>query len=410
MINHSIYGGIVQLSGNSVEIEVTNDDIKGESPRALLKVISIDGAVPGGPWPESKEWLPLDTPVEGSGKAIFDFQEYFDAAVKYSFTFPYGDAVAVKHPLRAFDLSLLAGCSYIDNDITHYTPDNPETNTYGTKMIFWQAVENAVPIRILKGGISQHQKSLYNEAGTNFYQDFIQGNKFLTNRPDNQKIAYDQPLRLWYIIPETEQVLRQLIVEYTDSTGAVTVLSEDITLDPDGEYEFILDPAKWGIPADAKQMSVYQSSGGVQVGEKRTFIFDSKYYENSTFFFFSNSKSGIDDFWMTGAIKTGLPIESKTGIQTLGRDAVTQNRGVVVTGKAGSRKWTIFLGNRLSVDDMEALQDLLYSKNVWIVWKGQTVPVNLEDGDFNLTDTMRDLLINDELELVFNEGHKNSYY
>ena len=35
MINHSIYGGIVQLSGNLIEIEVTNDDIKGESPRAL---------------------------------------------------------------------------------------------------------------------------------------------------------------------------------------------------------------------------------------------------------------------------------------------------------------------------------------------------------------------------------------
>ena len=410
MINHSIFGGIVQLSGNSVEIEVTNDDVKGESPRALLKVISTDGAVAGGPFIDSKEWIALDVPVEGSGKSIFDFQEYFDATVNYGFTFPYGDDIAVKHPLRAFDLSILAGCSYIDNDITHYTPDVPETNTYGTKIELWQSVENAVPIRILKGGISQHQKSLYNEAGTNFYQDFIQGNKFLTNRPNNQKIAYDQPLRLWYIIPETEQVSRQLIVEYIDSTGATTVLSYDITLDPDGEYEFILDPAKLGIPADAVQMSVYQSDGGVQVGEKRTFLIDSQYYENNTFFFFSNSKSGIDDFWMTGAIKTALPIESKTGIQTLGRDAVTQNRSVVVTGKTGSRKWSIFPGNRLSVEDMEALQDLLYSKFVWIVWRGQIVPVNLEDGDFELTDTMRDLTINDELELTFTEGHKNSHY
>lgn len=410
MINFSIFGGIVQLSGNSVEIEVTNDDVKGESPRALLKVISTDGAVAGGPFIDSKEWVALDVPVEGSGKSIFDFQEYFDATVDYGFTFPYGDDIAVKHPLRAFDLSLLAGCSYIDNDITHYTPDVPETNTYGTKIELWQAVENAVPIRILKGGISQHQKSLYNKAGTNFYQDFIQGNKFLTNRPNNQKIAYDQPLRLWYIIPETEQVSRQLIVEYIDSTGATTVLSYDITLDPDGEYEFILDPAKLGIPADAIQMSVYQSDGGVQVGEKRTFLIDSQYYENNTFFFFSNSKSGIDDFWMTGAIKTALPIESKTGIQTLGRDAVTQDRSVVVTGKTGSRKWSIFPGNRLSVADMEALQDLLYSKFVWIVWRGQIVPVNLEDGDFELTDTMRDLTINDELEFVFTEGHKNSHY
>jgi len=407
MINHSIYGGIVQLSANNVEIEVTNDDIMGESPRALLKVISTDGAVAGGPFIDSKEWIEQD---DDTWLAIFDFQEYFDAPVDYGFTFPYGNDIAIKHPLRAFDLSILAGCSYIDNDITHYTPDVPETNTYGTKIELWQAVENAVPIRILKGGISQHQKSLYNEAGINFYQDFIQGNKFLTNRPNNQRIAYDQPLRLWYMLPETEQVSRQLIVEYISATGETVVLSENITLDPDGEYEFILEPVKWGIPADAVQMSVYQSSGGVQVGEKRTFIFDSKYYENSTFFFFSNSKSGIDDFRMTGAIKTGLPIESKTGIQTLGRDATTKNRGVVVTGKTGSRKWSIFPGNRLTADEMEALQDLLYSKFVWIVWKGQTVPVNLEDGDFELTDTMKDLFINDDLELVFTEGHKNSHF
>jgi len=407
MINHSIYGGIVQLSANNVEIEVTNDDVMGESPRALLKVISTDEAVAGGPFIDSKEWIEQDDDI---WLAIFDFQEYFDAPVDYGFTFPYGNDIAIKHPLRAFDLSILAGCSYIDNDITHYTPDVPETNTYGTKIELWQAVENAVPIRILKGGISQHQKSLYNEAGINFYQDFIQGNKFLTNRPNNQLIAYDQPLRLWYILPETEQVSRQLIVEYISAIGETVISSNDITLDPDGEYEFILDPAKLGIPADAIQMSVYQSANDVQVGEKRTFIFDSNYYENNTFFFFSNSKSGIDDFWMTGAIKTGLPIESKTGIQTLGRDAKTQNRGVVVTGKTGSRKWAIFPGNRLTVEDMEALQDLLYSKFIWIIWKGQTVPVNLEDSDFNLTDTMNDLAINDELELVFTEGHKNSHY
>ena len=407
MINHSIYGGIVQLSGNSVEIEVTNDDVKGESPRALLKVISTDGAVAGGPFIDSDEWIIQD---DETGLATFDFQEYFDAPVDYGFTFPYGDEIAIKHPLRAFDLSILAGCSYIDNDITHYTPDNPETNTYGKKIELWQAEENAVPIRILKGGISEYQKSIYNETATNFYQDFIQGNKFLTNRPNNQKIAYDQPLRLWYILPETEQVTRQLIVEYLSAAGETVVLSEDITLDPDGEYEFILDPGKWGIPADAVQMSVYQSAADVQVGEKRTFIFDSKYYENNTFFFFSNSKSGIDDFWMTGAIKTWLPIESKIGIQTLGRKTTTRSRSVVVTGKTGSRKWSVFPGNRLSTEDMEALQDLLYSKFVWIVWNGRTVPVNLEDGDFNLTDTMKDLAINDELELVFTEGHKNSHY
>jgi len=401
-INHSIYGGIVQLSGNLVEIEVTNDDIKGESPRALLKALSTDGAVPGGPFKDSRDWRPLDPPVEGSGKAIFDFQEYLDAPTKYNFTHPYGEPIAIKHPLRAFDIDILAGASYIDNVLA--------SATFGKKIELWQDEAAAVSIRILKGGMSQQRQSEYNEAATNFYQDWILANKYLTHRPNNQRISYMQPVRLWYLLPETEQVTRTLIVEFTRADDTVTTLAFEITLDPDGLYEFILDPSKLQIPADAKQFAVYQFDGETQVGERRTFIIDPKYYENNTFLFFANSLAGIDDAWLTGAIKMGINAEGETGVQTLDRTATTRDRSTVVTSKTASRKWSIFPGNRLSVDDMEALQDLIYSRFIWLVWNNRIVPVNLENGEFELTDTMRDLVINDELELVFTEAHPNNHF
>lgn len=398
-VNFQIYGGIVQLSGTKVEIEVTNDAIQGESPRALLRATSIDGAVPGGPFEDSKPWIIQE---DGSGKAIFDFAEYFDAPTKYDFTFPWGDDIAVKHPLRAFDIDLLAGCSYIDNV--------EASATYGKKIELWPDESAAVSIRILKGGLSQFIQSQYNEAGTNFYQDFIQGNKFLTNRPNNQTISYLQPLRLWYILPGTEAVQRKLTIAYTTSDGDGAALMHDITLEPDGIYEFILDPAKVGIPLNTVEFSVFMMESFNTVSESRTFKIDQKNYENSTFLFFSNSKSGIDDAWFTGAIKLLTNSEGETGIQALDRDATTRDRSVVVTSKSASRKWSIFPGNRLSVAEMEYLQDLIYSRFVWLVWNGKTIPVNLEDGEFELTNTMRDMIINDELELVFTEGHKNTYF
>ena len=402
MINHSIYGGIVQLSGNRVEIEVTNDDIKGESPRALLKAISTDGAVAGGPFVDSRDWRPLDTPVDGSGKAVFDFSEYLDAPNKYDFTHPYAEAIAVKHPLRAFDIDILAGASYIDNDI--------ESADFGKKIELWQDEAAAVPIRILKGGMSQQRQSEYNEAATNFYQDFIQGNKYLTHRPNFQRISYMQPVRLWYLLPGADPVTRELVVEYTNAADELIELTFEITLDPDGLYEFILDPAKLGLPVDAKQFKVFQRDGETTIGETRTFIIDATYYENNTFLFFANSLSGVDDLWFTGAVKMLITSEGETGIQPLDRNATTRDRSIVETKSTGSRKWSIFPGNRLTSDDMEALQDFIYSKFRWLVWNGRTIPVNLERGEFELTSTMRDLVINDELEFVLTEAHSNNHF
>ena len=258
--------------------------------------------------------------------------------------------------------------------------------------------------------MSQDRQAQYNEAATNFYKDFIQGNKFLTHRPNFQHISYMQPIRLWYLLPETAQVTRSLVVEYTTSTGSVNVLSFEITLDPDGLYEFILDPVKLGIPEDAKQFKVYQSAAETVIGDVRTFIIDSTYYENNNFLFFANSLSGIDDLWFTGAVKLLINSEGETGIQPLDRNATTRDRSVVETQSTGSRKWSVFPGNRMSVADMESLQDFIYSKFRWLVWNGRIIPVNLERGEFELTNTMRDMIINDELEFVLIAAHSNNHF
>lgn len=401
MINHSIYGGIVQLSGTRIEIEVTNDDVKGESPRAMLKAISVDGAVPGGPFIDSRAWG-MEPGAGSLGKAVFDFAEYLDAPPAWDFTFPYGEPMVVKHPLRAFDIDILAGGSYIDNTVG--------SATRGRKIETWQAAENSIPIRILKGGMSQNRQAQYQEAGLNFYQDYIQGNKFLTRRPNHQRISYNQPVRLWYLLPGTEPVTRYLVAKYQTPDGNPVEMVYEITLEPDGLYEFILDPARLNITEGTTQFSVFLADNYTTVGEVRTFVIDQRIYENNTFLFFSNSLSGIDDAWFTGAVKLSLVMEGETGMQSLDRTATTRDRSVVVTSKSGSRKWSIFPGNRLNPSEMEALQDLIYSKFIWLVWEGRTIPVNLENGEFDLTDSMRDLLINDELELVFTEAHKNNHF
>jgi len=398
-VNFTIYGGLVQLSGTRIEIKVTNDAITGESPRALLKATSTDGAVPGGPFEDSKPWtMTSDT----AGYAVFDFSEYFDAPVDYDFTYPYGDAVAVKHALRAFDLDILAGASYIDDD--------EESETYGEKQETWQDAANAVSIRILKGGLSQHRQSVYAENESTFYADFIQGNKFLTYRPDKQKIAYAQPVRLWYLLPGTESVTYDLKVVYTAADGTETTLTYPVDLDPDGLYEFVLDPVKHGIPSDAQKFVVYLASGETLITEQRTFVIDSKDYEKNTFLFFTNSLGGIDDLWFTGAVKFSLSASGETGSVELDRSATQKDRSVMVTSSSGSRKWFVYPGNRLTEDDMDYLQDFIYSRQKWLVLNGYIIPVNLELDEFELTDSIADLVINEELEFELTEAHSNNYF
>lgn len=399
-VNFEIYGGLVQLSGNRIEIEVTIDAVAGESPRALLRATVVETEETDlDPVEDAKEWK---IQSDNSGKSIFDFSEYLDIPTTYDFTFPYGNSIAVKHPLRALDVKILAGESHIDN--------NQQSANYGEKIVSWQNEANAVAVRILKGGMSFDRQAQMHEAGQTFYSLYILGNRFLTHRPDNQIISYNQPVRLWYLLPETVANTRKLKVEYITEAGVTQSVSFDITIDPDGLYEFILDPAKLGIPATAKQYSVYQeSTTGIQIGERRTFIIDQTYYENNTFLFSSNSLSGIDDHWFTGAVKLGTSIDSETGLQTLDRNATTRDRSVLVTKLTGSRKWTLYPGNRLTIEDITKLQDFLLARFKWIVWEGKIIPVNIEPGDFNLTDTTNDLLINDELEIVLTEAHQNSY-
>ena len=400
-ISFSIYGGLVQLAGTQVEIEVSIPaaDYQGESPRALLKATSTDGAVPGGPFIDSKPWALQD---DGSYKAVFDFSEYFDAPVDYDFTYPYGDDFAVKHELRAFDLDILAGLSYIDDD--------SESETYGDKIEAWMDVSEAVSVRMLKGGLSQQTQALYHESGQNFYTDYILGNKFLTNRPAGQRINYNQSLRLWYLLPETEQTTYDLCVDYTTAGGSVNTLKQSVTLDPDGSYEFILDPAKWGVPTDAKQIEVYLDNAGTQVGEKGAFVFDHDYSENNTYLFFSNSKSGIDDVWLTGAVKFGFKTDGDTGEKRLDRTSTQRSRSVVTTKRTGARCWSVFAGNRFNEDDADYMRDLLLSRYVWLVWKGNIIPVSIDTGDYDLTDTFEDMLVNDELEFVLTEAHNDNYF
>lgn len=391
-VDFTIYGGLVQLSGTTIEIEVTNDDVQGDSPRALLRATSqVDATtgkdqIEGGPFEDSKSWT--------DGMAIFDFSEYFDAPAKFAFTYPGSSTLAIKHPSRAFNLDILAGESHEDEN--------------GDKQENWQDAGNAVAIRILKGGLSQWAQAKYNEAGTNFYEDFILGNKFLTDRPDNQKISPSQPVRLWYLLPGEDPVDYNLVVDYIDAAGDENIVNHAITIDPDGLYEFVVDPASLGLPTGVKQYTIYLADGDTQITDSRTFIIDYSYYTgNNTFVLFSNRYSGIDDAWFTGEVKLIMPHQAETGQQKLDRTATTQDPSLIVTSQTGQRKWTIAPGNRISKQQALHLQDLIYAKHRWLLVDGEIIPVTLESGDKNITDTANPIY--GDQTLTFVEAHQNYF-
>jgi len=387
-ITLEIPGGTVQLSGNPIWCHVTGavKPIGATNYNILLKVESVDSVLTGGPFVDA-------IPPDADGEAWFDISGLVDRPFIPDFDYP--DVGAVGSYIDAiWNLRLTAGETYLD-------ANGDRAETYGTPTLYNH--------QIIKGGISNTRLGEYNDANTTFFKEVIEKGKFLTNQPDQIRISPDQPVKLWLISPFQENTDTTLNCTgiYEDDSEAVVQLP--FSLFRDGLFEFSCAPAHIGIPVVSlegkKLIRYYVGWAEAQAGDIREFEIDWQYYENLNYLFVSNSVGGVDVIRLTGAVKTSIDVSRNEGVQPMAYGASARTPSVRVTSKSGRKKYTINTGFKTTAE-MQGMEDVYLSRNIWLLINGRLTPVNLDNGDQLILDSMEDI---HSVELELLEGHNAQF-
>lgn len=402
----TITGGAVQLSGNPVQIVLTTEAAAMVGKTSFKRALKITcAALMGSPMIE-------EIAPDANLAAIFDISGLVDQPAVYDFAFP---AVGVVADHRALELNVAldVGEIYIDAD--------------GTRHVDWLALPPATnSIRILKGFLRPYELAKLEEIGRNFNSEYIVAGKFLTHLPNEMKVAPGQIVKLWLLskFPAIHaaswwcQVYYNPYGYYLDYQTPVGVysqyLTDECTLDPiSGLLEFNIEPAFmgfWNFHSPGAKILAYKfwlEDVAGEITEKRTFVIDDKYYEQSFFFYYVNPLSGIDSIWLHGEHSEHLKTERETAYRTVPVGSGTKVPGLKTVSGSRQRSWELNTGYK-SKAEIAGLRDFLESRECWMVdpafdtqngysGNGSTsrlIPVIIEAGEFTLFDSAPDYIPN----------------
>lgn len=403
-VTHTITGGLVHLSGNTIEVILT-----ASAPRLnhKLAVKIICDALMGSPYVE--EIAPLNLVSK------FDISGFIDQPVSYNFDFPAIDK-AKSHEALAFSVTIDIGEVWNDQ--------------HGVRQEEWNNIAQNNQLRVLKGKLYPYELALLNEDGKNFASEYIEGGKFLTNLPNNQVVSPQQEMKLWYLSKwgANIQILLNLEIEtdppyFVDEDGEETHHSFQFTeevLIANALIEFTINPYFMGFnvppgthaPVGTKIIAysfwISNYPGGEEFeSERRRFVVDNKYYDKEFIFYYVNPKSGVDCIRLVGEYSEGIKAESDTAYSPVAVGSGTKVASLKTISSSRQRTWDLNTGIKTR-DEMLTLSDFLTSKERWMIdpdrlYYKRLIPAYIESGDFPLFDSLKDL---QDLNIKILEAHK----
>ena len=387
----SVPAGSFHLSGNPlwVKIEGASPPAGSTSYKVLLRIISVDGDLAGAPFVDGK--------APAAGTAWFNVSGYVDQPLEKRFEWPlfggfnpYGEDTRV--------VTFQAGQTYVDEN------DNLVES--------WEVASDGY--FVVKGGVGPRVMGQYNDSGSSFYSDFVQGGKFLTWMPLSQVVHPWQPVKLWLLAAQGVNAALHIKAFYQDGSTGEWVNSHDLYKDIMHEINCLPYHSGWDtmppVKPDGTRMTRFEVwiEG---VTEKRTFVLDHAWHEQCNFLFALNSLGGVDVIWLSGEVVMGFDTRSVEATRQFSRTGSRKERTVVVASRTGRRTWKINSGWK-SAAEMLALMDCLLTKQAWLLADaadyntGTLYPVNIANTSSRLVDTSADLQ-SVEIELV--EGHDSQY-
>lgn len=380
----TITGGLIQLSGNPIELVLTADSAK-PNHRLAVKVSCDQLLSPV----QIEEIEPVDL------VAKHQIQGLLDEPLSSEFDYP-----AVGKVTWHIALAIIATI-----DVGEVWTDE----TTGERQTSWMGLNQT--IRVLNGRLRDYELKSLNEQGKSFASEYINGGKFLTNLPNLQTVAPRQMIKLWYLSRWPTNHTAEL--HFSINTNLQTVyppITEEVILYGAGLFEFSMNPEHMGyyLPP-GEQVTDYtfwltDSEG--DISERRTFKVIHNYYEKTFFAYYRNEFSAIDSIWLRGESKASLKTESETAYKPSDVGAGSKVPNLITVSSSGRRYWEINTGV-LEEYEMHSLRGFLEAQERWLVDpenENKLIPVTIEGGDFLLFDTMQDI---QNLAITLYEANKN---
>ena len=379
-INVNIKGGTVQLSGNPIEIECTG----GVAPAGstgyviLLRVISTDGNLFGAPFEDAKA-------IDDAGKATFKIQAYADQPIKKKFQYPI-TSVYAEYDAQLFNLQVQAGEYWLDAD--------------GISHKVWGDV-NPTVVSVLKGGTSPRQLTAMKDGNTDFFQLYVEGNQWLTNRPWGEFIHPEQHVKLWFIVDQAKSATLNIRTKYFDGyqnffvSGAINLLPEKL-------YEFNCNPADHDISlthenSKASFIDVWLDFGEGITSQSYRFHFDTRYIEWPVFLFAANSLGGIDDIYFSGSSMDDILIEGDNAEFPYQTDDTIFDGTIRPSSRTGQNLFVFNTGHKIPAE-AHFYRDLMLSTQCWYLYYSINhrpvfvIPIIITPGTYRVVDKKKDSL------------------
>ena len=225
--------------------------------------------------------------------------------------------------------------------------------------------------KVLRGGIDKLSQAMAFRNNAN-HNEFIPGLNFLTNKPDNLKLSFYQPEKLFFVIPMHDFAYNStsVFVKWNVKNsigGVITDGSCNLThMSPGDYFEFLLNPHNLGIDFSDNHVSTIDVYAEDEyhnlIADHRNYIVDRDTYYNQKFVWFRNTYGAYDCVVMKGKVVSKLPAVP------LMTDSEKQNdRNYEV------KNLTLNTGY-ISLDEIEWLRELSLSKEIFILLNGVPVP------------------------------------
>ena len=387
-VTATIIGGKMHLAGNPVKIETESSGAPEGSNnyKILLKVIPVyDMVIQGGPF--------IDGIAPGSdNKAVFNIQGLVDVPIPMNINFPVENTVT-GYVGRTMDIQIQPGESWIDDDDELHEEWGETSDTFF----------------IIKGGVNEKTLAEWNEAGTNFEQQYVTNGKFLTNLPREMKVLPDQFVKLVMLFPRGDAFEAEKTVTAYYSDNSVEFSTVSFTVYTDALYEFDCQPVALGLPVmeETRKLLSYDVVINSENGEseKFTFIIDWQYHEDPLQLFYMTSLGGVDCVALTGNVETGFDSTAIEAVMPLKSTAISKDRTVIVASRTGTMTWKVNTGWK-EKETMEAMADLLISKLAWIYYRGKLMPVTITNSGTPLVNKFNNL---QSTEISMKLAHNSAY-
>ncbi len=383
------------LSGNIIQIKAKTSGIpSGASEyRILLKIISVDNVLMGSPFIDSIE-------PDSDGVAIFDISGLMDQDIQKDFHWPIPGIYDGKwkgYTNLVYDVQLVPGEIYIDKN--NLLVENWQS-TFGT-------------VFIVKGKLNQPVLAMINDANVSWFDYYCTAGRWFTYQPHTQYVGPYQPVKLWWKPPQTGLSFTLHARGYY-SDGSVKFFTDFPTMWYDVMFEFDLHPEGLGFQPvinDTKLLYYEIWMTGSPSVEKRTFIIDWVYHEETFYLLADNQIGGIDCISLTGAAIYSPTAERKISVKPLQKGMGVKQRTKIVSGSKKNRQWKINSGYK-SKAEMAALDILLDTPNAWLlvppaggsdfIAQYTVVPVIITNTEMQLTNSMND---QESIEIEITEAY-----